>query len=298
MLKWSSSNVDAAKARLIAVRCSQKSSTIFSTNLMAGSDCQKQDWPNHKKDCRAENYVLEVKLYPEEIVDPPVTRTLSCPAAATFMELHEALQVAFGWASTHTFDFKIKDPNAEQPPELSIVDYIARMQASYGQGPEQEPGPKQNFLRIIQYAVPPAGGRGAIDMIHNGSRVHPQTPEVAASKVRLGKILEQYKGSPIEYEYDFGDCWEHQISVVGRAAATEVFVCTGGEGHYVAEDVGHLNGWKRLKEAYRTRRPNKEQRESMHWFERQASNADPRGLGNERDRLFDREGINFRLAKM
>ncbi len=117
-------------------------------------------------------------------------------------------------------------------------------------------------------------------------------------KIKLGKTLEQYKGVPIEYEYDFGDCWEHKISVVGRAAATEVFLCTAGEGHYVAEDVGSVMGWQNLKEAYRTQRPNKEQREQMYWFERQASNADPRGLRNGRDRLFDRDGVNFQLARM
>jgi hypothetical protein len=135
-------------------------------------------------------------------------------------------------------------------------------------------------------------------MMHNPSRVHPETPEVGASKVKLGKILEQYKGAPIEYEYDFGDCWEHEITMVGRAAATEVFVCTGGEGHGVAEDVGSDRGWQNLKKAYRAQRPTKDQKDKMRWFETQASNADRQGLGNGRDRLFDREGVNFKLARM
>jgi hypothetical protein len=275
---------------------------------MTGSDCQKQDWPTHKKDCRAQNYILEVKLLQARIVDPPVTRTLSCPAAATFMDLHEALQVAFGWASTHTFDFKIKDPNATPPPELNLMDYIAKMQvkdradwkaASSGQPlPVEDKGPRQNSLRIIQWAVPPKGLKGGVDMMHNHSRVHPQTPEIAASKVKLGQILEQYKGAPIEYEYDPGDSWEHKITVTGRVAATEVFVCTGGEGHDVAEDVGSDMGWESLKEAYRAQRPDKDQKNRMCWFETQASNADPHGLGNGRDRIFDRDGVNFKLARI
>lgn len=288
----------AANTKFIAVRCSEQSLLEFKAELMTGSNCQKQDWPSHKKDCMAENYILEVKLCPGRIVDPPVTRTLSCPAAVTFAELHEALQVAFGWSSTHTFDFKIKDPNATPPPELSLLEYIQKMQASDLSGGEQDPGPRQNFLRIIQYAVPPKWSGGAIDMMHNRSRVHPETPEIVASKVRLGKILEKYKGAPMEYEYDFGDSWEHEISVIGRAPATSAFVCSGGEGHGVAEDVGSVNGWQSLKKAYRTQRPDKDQKERMYWFERQASNSDPYGLGNGRDRLFDRDGVNFKLAKI
>jgi hypothetical protein len=266
---------------------------------VTGTDCQKQDWSAHKKDCRAENYILEVKLIPDRIVDPPVTRILSCPAAASFMDLHEALQVAFGWASTHTFDFKIKDPNAEPPPEFNIMNHIAKIAAGPGRpAPEEDQGPRQNFLRIVQWSVPPRGLNGGIDMMHNPSRVHPETPEVGASKVKLGKVLEQYKGAPIEYEYDFGDCWEHEITMVGRAAATEVFVCTGGEGHGVAEDVGSDRGWQNLKKAYRAQRPTKDQKDKMRWFETQASNADRQGLGNGRDRFFDRAGVNFKLARM
>jgi hypothetical protein len=251
---------------------------------------------------------LEVKLAPGCIVDPPVTRTLSCPAAASFLDLHKALQVAFGWASTHTFDFKIKDLNAKPPPKLNLMDHIAKMAAqdranfealkSGRPAPEQDKGPRQNFLRIIQWSVPPMGLQGGVDMMHNDSRVHPETPEVGAANVKLGKILEQHKGAPIQYEYDFGDSWEHEVTVVGRATATEVFLCTGGEGHGVAEDVGSYRGWQNLKKAYRTQRPTKEQKDKMRWFETQASNADPQGLANGRDRFFDRDAVNFKLARM
>lgn len=270
----------------------------MNTESTTGSGCQKQDWPNHKLDCQAQNYILEVKLCPEDIVDPAVTRTLSCPAPATFEELHEVLQVAFGWASTHTFDFLIKDPNAAPPREMTFEDYMAKLQASFGQGPAQDPGPRQNFLRIKQYEEEPMGSGVAVDLMHAGLRVHPETPEIVASKIKLGKVLEQYKGSPIQYQYDFGDHWDHEITVIGRAAATDVFICTSGEGHGVAEDVGGSRAWQDLKAAYRTQRPSKDQKEKMNWFENQASNSDSYGLGNGRDRIFDREGINFRLARM
>ena len=40
-----------------------------------------------------------------------MVRTLSCPAEVPFYALHAALQIAFGWAGTHSFDFAVKDPD-------------------------------------------------------------------------------------------------------------------------------------------------------------------------------------------
>ncbi len=137
-------------------------------------------------------------------------------------------------------------------------------------------------------------------MMHNGMRKHAATPEVSPAKTRLGKVFEnkQYKGAPMEYEYDFGDCWVHKIKIVGRADASDRFVCLEGAGHGVAEDAGSTSGWEALKKAYRTTTPTKEQREKRAWFEKQASNRDPRGLANGRDRIWDMVGVNVALARI
>jgi hypothetical protein len=34
-----------------------------------------------------------------------------CPADCTFEDLHSALQDAFGWASTYSYDFAVLDPS-------------------------------------------------------------------------------------------------------------------------------------------------------------------------------------------
>jgi hypothetical protein len=216
-----------------------------------------------------------------------------------------ALQVAFDWAGSHTYDFKIKDPNADPEAEPDIMTYINRRmmqdRAQFDGGPVPDMGPRQNFLRIVE--EDPRGPMGfmsgkGIDAMHNGSRVHSQTPEVVGSKIKLSKVFEnkEYKGAGIEYEYDFGDCWEHEITVVGRADPTSKFVCIDGEGHGAAEDAGSVRGWNELVEAYRTANPNKDQREKRKWFETQASNSDPRGLGNGRDAFWDKAAINAALS--
>lgn len=99
----------------------------------------------------------------------------------------------------------------------------------------------------------------------------------------------------IVYTYDFGDKWEHSLTIIGREDATRNFVCLDGSGHYVAEDVGGVRGWQSLKEAYRVASPTREQKERRAWFEGQASNFDPRGLAGDRVNSWDREMINRAL---
>jgi len=67
-------------------------------------NAKKEDWPTYKAGCRRQNYLLKVDLHPEFTKNDRITRTLSCPATATFAVFHEALLVAFGWANTYQYD--------------------------------------------------------------------------------------------------------------------------------------------------------------------------------------------------
>lgn len=124
------------------------------------------------------------------------------------------------------------------------------------------------------------GGKG-IDFMHNGSRQHPMTSEKKSVMIKLHEVLEKpiWKNKPFEYEYDFRDCWTHEITIVSRKPATDFFMCTDGNGHGVAEDVSHKGGWEKLKAAYRAQRPSKGQKDKTKWFEEQASNGDPKVWG-------------------
>ncbi|KAK4208180.1 plasmid pRiA4b ORF-3-like protein-domain-containing protein, partial [Rhypophila decipiens] len=223
-------------------------------------DGQRESWPSNKAVCIPENYVLRVQLLPGEIVDPPVERTLSCPARATFYQLHQALQVAFGWASTHLFEFSTKG-NSHQ---LSIGD------------PNHD-----------------ADGFGPIDR---------GTERKSSVRYKLCKYFEdeKFKDQILMYEYDFGDGWEHYITVVNRAPATDRFVCVSGTGHGVAEDVGASPGWEDLKDIYRipTDQLTPDERERRRWFEEMASNGDPSGLGGDRVNFFDLDRCNQDLRRV
>lgn len=102
----------------------------------------------------------------------------------------------------------------------------------------------------------------------------------------------------VVYTYDFGDNWEHYLTVEGRADPTDRFICLSGSGHPVAEDVGGTTGWEDLKKAYRTEKPTAEQRERCKWFEKFASNADPKSLAGNYVHDWDKDEVNKGLEEL
>ena len=69
------------------------------------------------------------------------------------------------------------------------------------------------------------------------------------AKVRLADVAGV--GERIDYEYDFGDSWEHELLVEARTEAEALKTypaCTAGEGACPPEDSGGFPGYQRLKE--------------------------------------------------
>ncbi|KAM4063184.1 plasmid pRiA4b ORF-3-like protein [Hirsutella rhossiliensis] len=263
-------------------------------------ECQSAAWSSHKGVCVRPNYIIKFHLAPERITNPPVTRTLSCPAHTVFYVLHLALQTAFGWATTHSFDFAVVDPDYREPDD--IMEVITRRNAMGPTGDQLPPAsaPRQYLFRVVDPAKQTMFS--GIDRMHEPMRRHPNTPERKADKYKLFELFDdvRFQSRQIVYTYDFGDNWEHHLTILGRADPTPDVICLDGSGHYVAEDSGGARGWEDVKAAYRNQSPTKEQRERRQWFERQASNPDPRGLAGDRVNAWDRANINrdLRMDKM
>lgn len=262
-----------------------------------GVECQKADWSTHKTICKAPSYLLKITLCPGHINDPEITRTLNCPSSATFAQLHLAIQIAFRWASTHSYDFQARDPDTKDDQvdgETAMARYIAIALGNKA----VDRGPPKSFVRFTEPGADMSPGFG-VDMMHAHQRQHPKTPETEANKVKLGQQFErkELKGANRVYEYDFGDCWNHGIEIIGRGRPNDGWECLVGEGHECVEDVGGAEGWQELKKAYKTKTPTEEEEEKMHWFETHASNADDKGLKHGREYVWDRDAVNFRLRK-
>jgi Plasmid pRiA4b ORF-3-like protein len=76
-------------------------------------------------------------------------------------------------------------------------------------------------------------------------------PRLEASKVRLRDVLKPRK-TGIDYTYDFGDCWEHRLTVTDvRAGQPGVSYprYIGGEWNAPPEDCGGIPGFYAMLEA-------------------------------------------------
>jgi Plasmid pRiA4b ORF-3-like protein len=61
--------------------------------------------------------------------------------------------------------------------------------------------------------------------------------------VRLDQLLDAHRGT-LTYRYDFGDCWDHRITVVGTEPAEGALPrCVAGSGAAPQEDSGGPWGW-------------------------------------------------------
>lgn len=261
-------------------------------------DCQKTSWATHKIICKRPNYIIKFHLHPGHIKEPPVIRTLSCPADAKFYTLHLALQLAFGWATTHSFDFAVVNPGYSQP--TGLLQMIEKLRSLHVEGGGANPAsePPEYLIRILDPVDQTV--TSGIDRMHEGQRRHPHTKEKDAVEYELYQLLDNVKwqGKKIVYTYDFGDNWEHFLTVEGRCDPTDDFQVLSGVGHYVAEDVGGAMGWEDLKAAYRAHVPTSAQEERREWFENIARNGDPQGLGGDRVYLFENKDEINRIMRL
>jgi len=64
------------------------------------------------------SHILKVTL---AHIRPPISRTIRVPSDFTLADLHDALQLAFGWQDSHLHEFRIGDERYGRPdPELEM----------------------------------------------------------------------------------------------------------------------------------------------------------------------------------
>ena len=112
-----------------------------------------------------------------------------------------------------------------------------------------------------------------------------------ADKTNVLDFLESRDLNQIEYVYDFGDDWIHEIRLEERTnALMSVARCLDGEGMAPPEDCGGIGGYAHLKSLLAKKRMTKDDLAQIEWF---LGNASIRNLGT-----FNLELTNKLLAKM
>jgi hypothetical protein len=107
-------------------------------------------------------------------------------------------------------------------------------------------------------------------------------------KAWLGDVLRKV-GDKALYTYDFGDSWEHSITVekvLAPESAVKYPVCTGGKNQAPPEDCGGIGGFYNLLEAISD--PDHEEHEDqLEWL---GEGFDPK--------LFSMDEVNLRLREI
>ncbi len=182
-------------------------------------------------------------------VEPRVMRKFIIPAETTFLRLHDTLQFVMGWKDCHLFEFR----GTLQSKKLEIVfdeDYY-----------------NEFHWRLTHYKERIARGEKLHEFDEGWVNRANQTVLRKASSYKLTSYF-KHVGDEITYRYDFGDDWNHTITLetimdhypVGYPMLLEC------EGACPPEDVGGSGGYEYFLQAWRN--PNHpEHAEMREWGE-------------------------------
>ncbi|MDR1681565.1 MAG: plasmid pRiA4b ORF-3 family protein [Prevotellaceae bacterium] len=158
------------------------------------------------------------------------------------------------------------------------------------------------FHRIIQaafgwknrhlYAFSPTGW-DSVPFIAMPSRENMRTENIIDARHILLRNIFTNPGQRFTYMYDFGDEWEHRITLEQVIeAAEDLICCTDGRGNCPPEDCGGIAGYRELKYLFASGQPltkyARDIRKLFGWKKGECWNAD----------AFDLEAANRRIVEV
>ncbi|MDR3593200.1 plasmid pRiA4b ORF-3 family protein [Clostridium sp.] len=191
--------------------------------------------------------------------NPLVWRRVIVPAEITFNRLHDAIQYSMGWHNCHLYDFNIIQEKLRitcDEDAINEYEFYSKKKLNNKNDPH---GFIANMLKI--------------------------KPELS-SKVKIDEYLTKWKN--IEYVYDFGDYWKHNVILEEVIDDYEHMypVCIEGDGACPPEDVGGILGYEEFLEIMKDK--NHEEHETLKEW---ANNQNYRYT-------FDIENTNILMAHM
>ena len=177
---------------------------------------------------RRSGYLLRVEL--DTWSPPAITRMLRIPTNLTFHELHQTLQIAFGWRNKHGYSFEVY--TSTEPGHVMSIMYRFELYTPSDGEPEQKADEDITLEQVLE---------------------RPGWKE---------------DGLTITYVYDGCEEWEHEIQLLGTADPrlgaegaidvsedSQAVFCFGGEGHEACDDdFDGKERWEELKVSTRSRR--------------------------------------------
>ena len=172
-------------------------------------------------------------------IQPKVWRRIEVPSTYTFWDLHSAIQDAMGWMDSHLHEFRIGRRGREITIGTEAEEEAAGSEPtesfSFDSGPSRLPKLESvaDFRKFEAALARQLMSRVKEEMEASDRRLLEWETPIAD---HLAK-----KGDKADYTYDFGDDWEHRVSVVAiapRAPGTVYPVCVDGRRACPPEDCG------------------------------------------------------------
>ena len=148
-----------------------------------------------------------------------VWRQIVLPLNTTFDQLHQVIQIAFGWQNYHLHEFFI-----------------------YG----QETLDSGAFINHNHSGYHKEGFKPIINLVSNEDAFDYADKVGGQMILEAGIKLSEYVPAKMKYIYDFGDNWQHYIEVEKVLADYDKNhpVCLAGAGNTPPEDVGGQHGYE------------------------------------------------------
>jgi hypothetical protein len=171
-------------------------------------------------------------------IKPAIWRHLEVRADTTFERLHMYLNTTMGWLDYHLHEFMIGPRRIGMPDDDWMAEYPCEDETSV------------TFADVLSGGSPGASaadstGAGAADSTGTGTPDSTRARAAGSSGKRAGR-------RELLYRYDFGDGWEHRVTIEGVHAAEAGVLyprCTAGARACPPEDCGGVHGYSELLEA-------------------------------------------------
>ncbi|WP_022888597.1 plasmid pRiA4b ORF-3 family protein [Agromyces italicus] len=229
-----------------------------------------------------ERFRLRISLVESE---PEIWRTLDVDGRLTLDELHDAIQIAFGWHDVHLHEFGEREPW----PTARRLPTIGR--------------PQRRWLPAEQLDE---AAHGAEHLDHHEELLDESAADVAS--------VFDLMNAPLYYWYDFGDDWWHRIDLIERERSDAPDASqppwrrrvelVRGERRGPLEDSGGVHGYAELCERLADESA-PGHRDALEWVRETAWPGDPGidagtdryGLGDGFDpEAFDHGAVDRALA--
>lgn len=183
-------------------------------------------------------YIIKITLVDSKAL---IWRRVIVPAEISFKRLHDVIQFSMGWLDNRLYDFNINEEKLRITcDEEAILEYehYSKMKLT------KKNDPYGYIARILEI-----------------------TPKLS-TKVKIDKYLTKWK--TIEYVYDFGDYWKHDVTLEEVLEDYEYGypTCIDGEGACPPDDVGGISGYEQFQEIMKDKNHPQHQ-EMKEWAESQ-----------------------------